>query len=82
MTFRHPGDEPGQAKAQTPISPHHADVLMGDGTRILICLHPEREARVEEVQIQIFLLPGRGHREDVDLTQTCLHHGEHALLMQ
>lgn len=79
MTFRRPGDEPGQAKAQTPISPHLADVLMGDGARILISLHPERE--VEEVQIQISLLPGRGHREDVDRTQTCLHHGEDTLLM-
>lgn len=79
MTFRRPGDEPGQAKAQTQISPHLADVLMGDRARILISLHPEKE--VEEVQIRISLLPGRGHREDVDRTQTCLHHGEEALLM-
>lgn len=77
MTFHRPGDEPGQAKAQTPISPHLADVLMGNGAQIPICLHLERGARVEEIQIS--LLPGRSHREDE--TQTCLHHGGHALLM-
>lgn len=81
MTFHRLGDEYEQAKAQTPISPHHADVLMDDRAQTWICLHPEREARVEEVQIQISLLPGRDHRGDVGRIQTCLHHGGHTLLM-
>lgn len=80
MTFHRPGDEYEKAKTQNPISPHHADVLMDDGTQTRICLHPEREARVEEVLIQISLHPGRGLRGDVGQTQTCLHHGGHALL--
>lgn len=81
MTFHRLGDEYEQAKAQTPISPHHADVLMDDRAQTWICLHPERGARVEEVQIQISLLPGRDHRGDVGRIQTCLHHGGHTLLM-
>lgn len=80
MTFHRTGDEYKKAKTQTRISPHHADVLMDNGAQTRICLHPEREARVEEVQIQISLLPGRGLRGDVGQTQTCLHHGGHALL--
>ncbi len=80
MTFRRPGDEyeKTKAKAQTLISPHHAGVLVDDEAQTRICLHPERESRVEEIQIS--LLPGGGHRGDVDQTQTCLHHGGHALL--
>lgn len=78
MTFRRPGDEYEKAKAQTLISLHHAGVLMDDEAQTRICLHPERETRVEEIQIS--LLPGGGHRGDEDQTQTCLHHGGHALL--
>lgn len=82
MIFRHLGVEYEQAKAQTLISPHRADVLINDGAaQIQICLHLEREVRVEEVQIQISLLQGKGHRGDVGRTQTCLHHGGRALLM-
>ncbi|RXN27029.1 BUD13-like protein [Labeo rohita] len=45
MIFRHLGDEYEQAKAQTLISPHRADVLINDGAaQIQICLHLEREA--------------------------------------
>lgn len=81
VTFHLPGDEPKQAKAQTRTSPLHAGVPIGDRMQALICLHLEREARLVEIQIRISPLPGRSHREAVDLIQTCPHHEGHAHLI-